>query len=111
MSYKQLFEKYDLMQIKDGYLKMILADVLQEKDRAEEQHPIWPINEVEQAGIVCEESGELIRAALNFRFGNGDMCDMRKEAIQTAATCIRFLIHYDIRALANIIPPSLPELS
>jgi hypothetical protein len=46
---------------------------------------------------VAEESGELIRAAINREYGRGldrAACDseMRKEAIHTAATAIRFLV-------------------
>lgn len=69
----------------------IVKSILDELERAEAKFPHWPESVVEQAAIVCEESGELIRAALQLKYEGGNVEDCRKEAIQTAAMCIRFL--------------------
>ena len=54
--------------------------------------PAWPKDTVHAAAIVCEESGELIRAALHYTDENGPLAACDKEAIQTAAMCVRFLM-------------------
>jgi hypothetical protein len=72
----------------------ICEEITQEVIRAESKHPIWPDDYIHQAAIVCEESGELIRAALNDYYDGptpNSREEIRKEAIQTAAMCIRLL--------------------
>jgi hypothetical protein len=66
--------------------------------KAKKKHPNWPDHIVARAGIVCEEAGELMRASLQYKYEHGknepvekQIDSMKKEAIQTAATCIRFL--------------------
>jgi hypothetical protein len=71
-------------------MRSIILDVLKELDRASELYP-WPRDNIHGAGVVCEESGELIRATLNHIYLNGSKDDIRKEAIHVAATAIRFL--------------------
>lgn len=57
------------------------------------KHPNWPENNVIHcAAIVSEESGELIRAALQLHYENGSVDEVEKEAIQTGAMALRFLI-------------------
>jgi hypothetical protein len=68
-----------------------VLEILDEVDRARKKHPDWPDNVIEQAAIVCEESGELIRAALQYKYESGTANECDKKAIQTAAMCIRFL--------------------
>ena len=69
----------------------ILEAILTEVSRAENKHPNWPTDLVYAATIVAEENGELTRACLQFQCENGAIDEVRKEAIQTAATCIRLL--------------------
>jgi sirohydrochlorin ferrochelatase len=77
----------------------ILDDILKEVKRAKKKHPRWPDHVVARAAIVSEEAGELVRAALLYKYERESspedqkqqIDDMKKEAIQTAATCIRFL--------------------
>lgn len=76
----------------------ILDEIVKEVKRAKKKHPSWPVHVCAQALIVSEESGELARAALNYKYesmADGDhekwLKEMKTEAIQTAATCIRFL--------------------
>lgn len=68
-----------------------MVSVATELERAQQKHPSWPQDTIHQAAIVAEESGELVRAAINYRYENGRIFDCHKEAIQTAATCLRFL--------------------
>lgn len=72
--------------------------VEQEIQKARDKHPTWPGSESKPdilfaSAIVGEESGELIRAAVQFYGaedgGSAEACF--KEAIQTAAVCFRFL--------------------
>lgn len=77
----------------------IYEEIMAEVDRAKKKHPRWPDHIVARAGIVCEEAGELVRACLNLKYKSNDKgrnkeyirAEIRKEAIQTAATAIRFL--------------------
>ncbi len=77
----------------------ILDDILKELKAAKKKHPRWPDHICAQAAIVCEESGELIRAALNYKYEKSEdpeaeekqRRELYKEAVHTAATAIRFL--------------------
>lgn len=67
--------------------------------KAKKKHPNWPDHPAAQAGIVSEEAGELMKAALQWKYERGEAEDqqivqkdaMKQEAIQTAAMAIRFL--------------------
>jgi hypothetical protein len=79
----------------------IFAEIDKEIKRAENKFPIWPDDFVIQAAIVCEESGELLKATLDFRNCGGSvakleaiMQDIKMEAIQTAAMAIRFIENF-----------------
>ncbi len=73
--------------------KYILEQILEELERAENKHPLWPTDVIHAAAIISEESGELMRAALQWNYENGNQDELKEEAIQTAAMCIRFLQH------------------
>ncbi len=62
-----------------------------EMERARAKFPDWPRDGIHAAAIVCEEAGELIRAALRHRYEGGSTEDMREEALHVAATACRFL--------------------
>jgi hypothetical protein len=70
-----------------------IADLIDDELAAAiRKHPHWPKdNVIEAAAIVAEESGELIRAALQAKYEGGNIEACKKEAIQTAAMAIRFL--------------------
>jgi len=68
-----------------------IHEIIMELERAEKKHPAWPKDVVHAAAIVNEEAGELIRAALQYQYEDGESKELVKEAIHTAATCIRFL--------------------
>lgn len=69
-----------------------LVSILTELNSAIEKHPQWPKDNIHSAAIVCEEAGELIRAALQVQYENGKFHHMHDEAIQTGAMALRFLI-------------------
>ena len=71
--------------------KHILTAILAELERAKAKFPQWPSDPIHAASIVGEESGELIRAAVIHVYENGSEAECWKEAVQTAATAIRFL--------------------
>ena len=66
--------------------------VLGELDKAEEKFPTFPTDPIHAAGVVGEESGELQQAALQWTYETGDRTHCIKEAIQTAAMALRFII-------------------
>lgn len=69
----------------------IITEVLDELSRAENKHPIWPVDVIHQVAIINEESGEATRAALQLIYEGGGIEEVKKEVIQTAAMCLRFL--------------------
>lgn len=73
--------------------KFIVEQILNELEKAEKKHPQWPTDVIHAAAIIAEESGELVRAALQWNYEDGNQDELKKEAIQTAAMCIRFLQH------------------
>ncbi len=73
----------------DRVIRLILAELR----KAEQAHPTWPEDNVHAAAIVGEESGELIRAALQEEYECGSKDEMVKEAIQTGAMAVRFLLN------------------
>ena len=84
-----------------------IALVVAEIERAESKFPGWPSDPVHAAAVVCEESGELMQAALNHTYHWGNDEHMLTEAVQVAAMAIRFIVahgsgHYEKR------PDSLP---
>jgi NTP pyrophosphatase (non-canonical NTP hydrolase) len=70
----------------------VIEAIRAELAKARKKFPRWPTTAVKSAAIVCEESGELIRAALQHEDENGMLTACDKEAIQTAAMCVRFLM-------------------
>ncbi len=79
----------ELNEIEAQYIEAIINEV----DRATSKHPKWPRDKVYAATIVAEENGELTRACLQFESEGGTIDEVKKEAIHTAATCIRLLVN------------------
>ena len=71
------------------YSNMILA----EYRRAKDLHPLWPDDIIHAVAIMCEESGKAIQAAINMQYENGNIEDVEKELIETAAMCLRCLVN------------------
>ena len=67
--------------------------IIAEHYRAECLHPDWPDDIIHALAIVCEESGEAMRAGLNYVYEDGSLEDLRVELVQTAAMCIRTLVN------------------
>lgn len=70
---------------------MVINMILDEVKRAETKHPKFAADPVHRAAVVCEEAGELVRASLQYEYERGPLSEVLKEAIQTAATCVRIL--------------------
>lgn len=69
----------------------VIRDIDRELTRACSIHPNWPSDIVHASAIVAEEAGELVKAALDHAYFDASFADIEKEAIHTAATCIRLL--------------------
>lgn len=65
--------------------------IKEELESAKIKHPHWPDDIIHQVAIMNEESGEAIRAALNYIYEDGTKESIKKELIQTTATCLRCL--------------------
>jgi hypothetical protein len=73
--------------------------------RAEDIHPTWPDDVIHGAAIVCEESGELIRAAVQHRYEGGNLDDVITEAVHTAATACRLVdVLLTLKETDNVTP-------
>lgn len=76
-------------------VKKALCDIVEEHDRAIAKFPEWPVDILHAASVVGEESGELTRAALQSTYENGAKDNCLKEAVQTGAMAIRFILKMD----------------
>lgn len=77
-------------------IEIVLAQIFSEVERAEKLHPDWPTNPIHQAAIVMEEAGELIRACNCYSETKTGKKDIATEAVQTAASAIRFLKNLEL---------------
>lgn len=66
--------------------------------RAESKFPGWPEDIIHAVAILLEESGELVKACLDWHYGRcSDQEDIVEEAIHAGAMICRFLMgieHY-----------------
>ena len=76
---------------KNTLIMGVLQEILAEHKKACEKHPEWPSDILHQIAIVNEESGEATRASLQFVYEDGNIEEVKKELIQTAAMCLRML--------------------
>jgi hypothetical protein len=74
-------------------IKRIIIKTVFELNRAIAKHPEWPADHIHQAAIVAEESGELVRAALQQYYEGGQYMEMYTEAKQTAAMGLRMMLN------------------
>lgn len=75
--------------IDDKILKLIFSELR----KAEKKFPNWPSDVVYGAGILVEEAGETMKAALDYSYGrNVRMLKLIHEAAHTGAMAIRLLV-------------------
>ena len=72
-----------------------IGDITEEMRAACDKFPLWPECPVIGTAIVVEEAGEAMQAALDYRFGRGDVKRLREELIQTTAMCCRMIGYID----------------
>lgn len=75
----------------------VINDVWDELHKATQKFPTWPTDPIHAAAVIAEEVGELHKAVLQQVYEphkNADG-DVRKEAIQSAAMLVRFLMSLD----------------
>jgi len=76
----------------DGFLYVLQCfPIINALKEAKEKHPVWPEDIFEQLAILQEEAGEITKAVLDYKTGDGSKEDLQKEVYQTAAMCLRFL--------------------
>lgn len=84
-------------------IEEILDLIVAELKSAEAKHPGWPTDPIHGAAIVAEESGELVQAAIDYVYTNGEEGRMVAEAVQTAAMGIRFLLNVGSMARTQVV--------
>lgn len=77
--------------------------IIDELRRAEKLWPKWPIDPIHAAAVVDEESGEIVKAVNNWVYKNESDEKVAKEAVQTGAMALRFLMN-----MPNYIPNKYP---
>jgi len=72
-------------------------DIAEELEIATRKFPTWPTDPIHAAAVIAEECGELHKAVLEavYEPHKGSLPNIRTEAIQTAAMCIRFIASLD----------------
>ncbi|HGW3308223.1 TPA: hypothetical protein ACSAE4_002645 [Yersinia enterocolitica] len=78
-----------------GRYRFILTEIIDEAVRASEIHPKWPTDALHAVSILTEESGELMKAAIEYHYNNGDIEAVREEAVQTGAMALRVLLNIE----------------
>ena len=71
--------------------------ILDELQRAEELHPIWPDDPIHAVAIMVEESGEALQSALDIHCNGKHASELEKELIHTGAMAIRCLINLKMK--------------
>lgn len=74
-----------------------VAETLNELARAIEKFPTWPTDALHAVAVVGEEYGELHKEVLQLTYEphKSSRAEVRKEAVQTAAMALRFLMSLD----------------
>lgn len=78
-------------------MNKVIYKVLTELNIAVDKYPTWPTDPLHALAVLGEEFGELTKAVLQnvYEKDKSTHADVEKEAIQTAAMAIRFLISLD----------------
>ncbi|MEQ1523380.1 MAG: hypothetical protein ABL936_19115 [Aestuariivirga sp.] len=82
--------------------KNAIIVVMAEVRRATRKFPTWPTDPIHAFAVLAKEFGELAKAVLQETYEphKNETGEVRKEAIQTAAMAIRFIMsieHYETR--------------
>jgi NTP pyrophosphatase (non-canonical NTP hydrolase) len=93
-------------------------EIQKEVQRAVSKHPNWDEDLRVRANIITEESGELSKACNEFyearteEEADAKLNEIKKEAVQTIATLMRFVSHLDLDpiALPNHLQPELEPM-
>lgn len=75
----------------DEAIELIRAELR----RATRIHPEFPTDMIHGAGILCEEAGEAIQAALDYHYSGGKLSDFKTELTHAGAMAIRNLMNLD----------------
>jgi hypothetical protein len=67
--------------------------IFSELRKAEAKHPGWPDDKIHAVGILIEEAGEAMQAAIDCTYSDGDIEKLRIELAQTGAMAIRALVN------------------
>lgn len=77
----------------------VTAEIQAEIDRAVRKFPTWPTDALHALAVLGEEYGELNKAVLQLAYEphkeGSSVAEVRKEAIQTAAMALRFVMSLD----------------
>ena len=77
----------------------VMAEIQAEIDSAMRKFPTWPTDPLHALAVLGEEYGELNKAVLQLTYephkAGSSINEVRKEAIQTAAMAIRFVMSLD----------------
>lgn len=92
MSELQLVKLEILIESLSDTEKDVIKQIIVEYQRSKVKHPKWKDNYVIAAAVVSEESGELMRAALEYEDEGGEHIEMIKEAIQVGAMGLIFVV-------------------
>jgi len=81
----------------DQNTRVQLDRVVAELDKATHKFPTWPTDPLHAVAVLGEEFGELTQAVLQLTYepDKSTQDDVEKEAIQTAAMALRFLLSLD----------------
>ena len=79
---------------------LVLQEIQAELERATRKFPTWPNDPIHAAAVIAEECGELQKAVLEavYEPHKESRWNIRAEAIQTAAMCLRFIASLDENA-------------
>lgn len=77
----------------------VIRQVMLELQAAAEKFPTWPTDPLHALAVLGEEYGELNKAVLQLTYEprkeGSSLTEVRKEAIQTAAMALRFVMSLD----------------
>ena len=95
----------------DSEIQDILWAIRDEVGYAENKFPMWPTDIIHSVAIMAEESGEAVKATLDYACDRGSADQVREELIQTAAMCVRAISALDAGVVQRPAACGGPALS